>query len=126
MLRMRPNGHGKPNLQGMSNAQGRPKGHPEALEAGQTFFFLLRRLGGNKKNITLGFANKCNWIIQQIRHRLPPENLKQLDYELKDSLFLDLIETEILKFNEEQRNVLENIVLLINKGEEIKIIEQNN
>ena len=29
----------RPNGQGMSNAQGRPKGHPEALEAGQTYFF---------------------------------------------------------------------------------------
>ena len=89
----------------------------------QYFEDCAKELSGNQKNITLGFASKCDWILQQVRHRLPPENLKQLDYELKDSLFLDLIETEILKFNIDQRNVLENIVLLINKGEEIKIIE---
>lgn len=88
----------------------------------QYFEDCANELSGSQKNITLGFANKCNWIIQQVRHRLPSENLKHLDYELRDSLFLDLIETEILKFNDQQREILESIVLLINKGEKIQII----
>jgi hypothetical protein len=82
-----------------------------------------KQLSGTPKNVTNGFASKCKWIIQEVRHRMPPEHLKRLDYELKDSLFLESIETEIIKFNDEQRNILENIVNLIAKGEKIQIID---
>ena len=83
-----------------------------------------KQLSGSAKNTVNTFSAKCNWILQDVRHRLPGENLKQLDLELKDSLFLDAIETEILQFNDEQRNILENIVKLINKGEKIQIYDQ--
>lgn len=84
---------------------------------------VAKHLSGTAKHITLGFASKCDWIIQQVRLRLPQENLKQLDYELKDSLFLEAIESEILKFNDQQRNILENIINLIGKGEQIEIVD---
>jgi HKD family nuclease len=80
-------------------------------------------LYGSQKHTTLLFANKCKWIIDNVRGRLPEDTKKKLDEEIRDSLFLDNLETEVLKFNQSQRDILETIVQLINKGEEIKIIK---
>jgi len=85
---------------------------------------VANHLSGTQKHTTLLFANKCNWIIDNVRAKLPEEERKKLDEEIRDSLFLDNLETEVLKFNYEQRDVLEKIVSLINKGEQIQIINE--
>lgn len=82
-----------------------------------------KHLNGMQKHTVNMFANKCEFIIDNVRHRLPADTLKRFDLETRDALFIDAIETEILSFNDEQREILENIVSLIAKGEQIKIID---
>jgi hypothetical protein len=79
-------------------------------------------LTGMQKHTVKMFANKCEFIIDNVRHRLPEDTLKRFDAETRDALFIDAIETEILSFNDEQRNILETIVSLIAKGEQIQIV----
>lgn len=91
----------------------------------QYFEDISKELSGTQKHIMLGFASKCNWIIQNVRTKLSKETLEKLDSELRDSLFLEELESQVLKFNEQQRGILENIVTLINKGENIDIIQNH-
>jgi hypothetical protein len=81
-----------------------------------------KHLTGMQKHTVNMFANKCEFIIDNVRHRLPAETLKRFDSETRDALFIDAIETEILSFNDKQRDILETIVSLIAKGESIQII----
>ena len=82
-----------------------------------------KQVTGSKKHLVQSFANKCDWILKEVTTRLPRETSKKLNYELEDSLFMDAIENEVIKFNKEQRDILENIILLISKGEKIEMID---
>lgn len=62
-------------------------------------------------------------IINKVRLQLPPEQLPELDAELSDSMCFDSIKEALVKLNTEQRLIIENIILLMGKGEEIKIID---
>lgn len=76
------------------------------------------------KQIMLNYAQKCKWIIDNIRHRLPEQLLKEIDKEISDSLFLDSIEDKVIHFSTKQREDLEEIIELMAKGELIQIINQ--
>jgi hypothetical protein len=76
------------------------------------------------KQIMLNYVSKCKWIIDNIRHRLPDEMLNEIDNDIRDALFLDAIEDQIIHFSESQKAVLENIIDLMSKGELIEITDQ--
>ena len=78
------------------------------------------------KQIMLNYANKSKWIIDNIRHRIPSDVLKEIDSEMKDSLFLDAIEDKIIHFTNSQREELETIINLMSKGELIQIVDSKS
>jgi len=78
------------------------------------------------KQIMLNYANKSKWIIDNIRHRIPSDVLKEIDSEMKDSLFLDAIEDKIIHFTNSQREELETIINLMSKGELIQIVDSES
>ena len=80
----------------------------------------------NAKNIMLNFINKCKWIIDNIRHRLPDEVLAQIDSEMRDSMFFDAIEDKVVYFTDSQKQALETILDLMSKGELIEITDQKD
>lgn len=69
----------------------------------------------------LHYAQKCKWIIDNVRHRLPSEMLSEIDKDMADSLFLDAIEDKVVHFNYQERELLEQIVELMAKGETIEV-----
>lgn len=73
------------------------------------------------KQLMLHYAQKCKWIIDNVRHRLPSEMLSEIDKDMADSLFLDAIEDKVVHFNSQERELLEQIVELMAKGETIEV-----
>lgn len=77
------------------------------------------------KEIINQYSLKCKWILDNIRHRIPTELLKEVDKDLEDSLVFDSIKDYLILMNPEQRLIVENIAKQMSKGEEIKIAETN-
>jgi hypothetical protein len=75
------------------------------------------------KSLLVGYADKCKVIIDNVRHRLNDDLLAEIDADLADTLVLESINQELVKMSNEQRQVLEKIVTLMAKGEEIKIVD---
>ena len=75
------------------------------------------------KGIMLGYANKCKWILDNVRHRLPSDMLESIDKDMTDSLFIDAIEDKVIHFTQAQRDSLETIIDLMAKGELIEITD---
>lgn len=73
------------------------------------------------KHIMSQYAQKCKWILDNIRHRIPPDFMSSIDNDMKDSLFLDAIEDKIIHFDPQQREMIEQIVELMSKGETIEV-----
>lgn len=78
------------------------------------------------KELILHFANKCKWIIDNVRHRMPADMVSEMDNDLTDSLFLDAISDKVIHFNEKQKEDLEMIIDMMSKGQLIEILEPNN
>jgi flagellin-specific chaperone FliS len=66
---------------------------------------------------------KCDWILNNIKDRLNPENKEFLKTELKDSLYFDFISENLIHLNESQRELIEETIKAMVKGQEVKIIE---
>jgi hypothetical protein len=47
--------------------------------------------------------------------------LSEIDKDMKDALFLDAMEDIIIHFNDQQKAMIENIVNLMSKGEDIEV-----
>lgn len=75
----------------------------------------------NAKYLMMQYSKKCEWILNNIRHRIPQEMLDSIDADMKDSLFLDALEDDLIHFNAQQRELIEQIVRLIAKGEKIEV-----
>jgi len=78
------------------------------------------------KQVMLGYVNKCKWILDNVRHRLPQEAVNEIDADIRDALFLDLIEDKVIHFNNSQKETLENIIELMSNGELIEITDKKN
>jgi hypothetical protein len=76
------------------------------------------------KQIMKNYANKCSFIIDNVRHRLPQDMLSQLDEDMSDSLFFDAIEDKVIHFTESQKQTLEVIVDMMTRGELIEITDK--
>ena len=73
------------------------------------------------KQLLMHYAQKCKWIIDNVRHRIPQDMLAEIDKDMTDSLFLDAIEDKIIHFNTEQKDMVEQIIDLMAKGETIEV-----
>jgi len=81
------------------------------------------RLGATQdvKMIFTQYVTKCEWILDKLRHRLSEENRAILDKELNDSLVLDSITDKVVLLDNKSKDLIEEIIDMIIKGEEIKI-----
>jgi DNA-binding protein YbaB len=84
----------------------------------------MRSSRGGVKALLSGYVDKCRVILDNIRHRLNPELLKEIDNDLSDSLTIESINENLVKMNNEQRRIVEKITELMAKGEEIKIVDE--
>lgn len=82
---------------------------------------VAKQYQGSAKHLMLGYANKCKWVIDNVRHRLPEDVLKEIDGEIRDSLFMDAIEDKLIHFTDEQREMIETVIDLIASGEKVEI-----
>jgi len=73
------------------------------------------------KHIMLQYAQKCKWILDNIRHRVPSDFAASIDNDMKDSLFLDALEDRLIHFSPQQREMIEQIIELMSKGETIEV-----
>lgn len=78
------------------------------------------------KQVMLNFSNKCKWIVDNVRHRLPNDMLEQIDNDMRDSMFFDAIEDKIVHFTDSQKQVLETIIDMMCKGELIEITDKKS
>lgn len=85
------------------------------------FESLAKEYNGSAKQLMLSYANKSKYILDNIRHRMPQEMIDEIDNDLSDCLFLDSIEDKIIHFNDQQREMIEQIVDLIYNGNAIEI-----
>jgi hypothetical protein len=81
------------------------------------------RLGASQdvKMIFTQYVNKCEWILDNLRHRLNEENRNALDKELKDSIVVDAITDKVVLLDNKSKDLVEEIIDMIIKGEEVKI-----
>lgn len=84
----------------------------------------MRSSKGGVKAVLSGYVDKCRVILDNVRHRLAPDLLKEIDKDLSDSLTIESINENLVKMNNEQRRVVEKITELMAKGEEIKILDE--
>ena len=81
------------------------------------------RLGASQdvKMIFTQYENKSEWILDNLRHRLNEENRNALDKELKDSIVVDAITDKVVLLDNKSKDLVEEIIDMIIKGEEVKI-----
>ena len=75
------------------------------------------------KQTILNFANKSKWIIDNVRLRMPEYMVKEMDKDMRDSLFLDAIEDKVIHFTVSQKEQLEEIIDLMSTGKLIEITQ---
>ena len=78
---------------------------------------------GDIKAIFNQYIVKCEWIMDNLKHRLTEENRKNLQAELDDSLSFEAINDKLIRLDSQQRFFLESIIDSLIKGEEIKIVD---
>jgi hypothetical protein len=69
------------------------------------------------------YIQKCDWIMDNLKHRLTDENRKNLQNELNDSISFEAITDKLVRLDSNQRLLLESIIDSLIKGEEIKVVE---
>lgn len=82
---------------------------------------------GTSGEVKMMFSNiimRCDWIINQIQNRLGRETLEIFKNEMKDSLAFDSIMDNLVHLNTDQRQLLEEIIVAMTKGETVKIIDE--
>jgi hypothetical protein len=75
------------------------------------------------KQTILTFANKSKWILDNVRHRMPEDMVREMDKDMRDSLFLDAIEDKVIHFTSSQKEQLEEIIDLMSSGQLIEITQ---
>lgn len=81
---------------------------------------------GELKMIFNQYIQKCEWIINNVKHRLTPLQIQEIEKELSDSIFFDAINDKLLILSNEQRNIIESTIDAMISGNEVKIIEQDD
>lgn len=76
---------------------------------------------GEVKFIFNQYIQKCDWILNDMKSRLNDESRIILSKELEDSLSFDSINDKLIYLDNDQRNMVEDIISEMIKGQEIKI-----
>ena len=76
---------------------------------------------GNVKAIFNQYIQKCEWIINNVTHRLKEENKKELEKELKESMTFEAINDKLILLDNEQREFVESLIEAIINGEKVKV-----
>lgn len=76
---------------------------------------------GDAKQLMLLYANKCRWVMNDIRFRIPREMMQSIDEDMRDCLFLDAIEDKIIHFTDKQKELIEQVIDLVSRGEAIEV-----
>lgn len=76
---------------------------------------------GSAKHLMLSYANKCKFVLDNIRHRVPSEMITDIDRDLSDSLFIDAVEEKIIHFTQDQRDTLEKIIDMMHKNIPVEV-----
>lgn len=63
---------------------------------------------GDLKNTFSGYINKCDWILNNILHKLGDKTREIYKTELSDSLGIDAINDKLMVLNNDQRNEIED------------------
>lgn len=70
------------------------------------------------------YVQKCDWIIDNMKHRMNKENREVLEKELEDSLSFDAINDKLIYLDNDQRAFVEELLDAMIRGEEIKMIDE--
>lgn len=63
---------------------------------------------GDLKNTFSGYINKCDWILNNILHKLGDKTREIYKTELSDSLGIDAINDKLMILTNDQRNEIED------------------
>lgn len=63
---------------------------------------------GDLKNTFSGYINKCDWILNNILHKLGDKTREIYKTELSDSLGIDAINDKLMVLTNDQRNEIED------------------
>lgn len=88
-------------------------------------YFEDLRLGTNGE-VKMLFGNiilRCDWILNNIKHRLGADTTKIFLEEMKDPLAFDSIMDKLIKLDSSQRELLEGILNAMINGETIKVMD---
>jgi len=77
---------------------------------------------GEVKNVFNQYILRCDWIMDNMKCRLTEENREALKKELEDSISFEAINDQLVRLTSEQRAFVENIILAMASGEEVKIV----
>lgn len=79
---------------------------------------------GEVKNVFNSYIQKCEWIMNNMKCRLTEENREALKAELDDSISFEAINDQLIRLTPEQRAFIENIILAMVSGEEVRIVSE--
>ncbi|CAB4161981.1 hypothetical protein UFOVP778_20 [uncultured Caudovirales phage] len=65
---------------------------------------------GDLKNTFAGYVNKCDWILNNVLHKLGDKTREIYKKELSDSLALDAINDRLMMLDNDQRSQIEDIL----------------
>ena len=78
---------------------------------------------GDIKAIFNQYIQKCDWIISNVKDRLPQENRIALSSELEGSIDIEAIMDKLIHLDSKQKIFIESLINSLLKGEEIIITE---
>ena len=82
-------------------------------------------VNGETKYLFQNCIQRLKWVYNNIYDRLGDESKAALKKEMADSLAMDSIIDGLIKLQPEQRNLIENLITALNKGETIEVALPN-
>lgn len=113
----------KPKESFTDNTYSLAKGMHHINLAKQYFEDVRFGTAGLVKNIFNQYVQKCDWVMDDLKHRLTDENRAILTEELNDSLLFEAINDKLVRLDNAQRDLIENIIDGLIRGEGIKIVK---
>ena len=74
--------------------------------------------------IFIQYIQKCDWIIKNLYDRLNDTSRTELKKELDDSILFEAIYDKLILLDKDQRELVENIMDNLIKGEKIEVVNE--
>jgi len=81
---------------------------------------------GDVKAIFNQYILKCEWVINNVTHRLKDENKKAIEKELKESMTFEAINDKLILLDNKQRDYVEKLIEAIINGDKINVEKEKN